>query len=265
MRTMLIAPAAACAALLPAAALAAPSPFDGVWKTDTSSIGFSKRPDVQVLKDGVYECVSCTPAYKIKADGAFHAIAGHPSVDETMVKVLDARSLEQTDRKGGRVVGMSRVTASADGQTATIAWTDTTNAGAPASSGTLVESRAKPGPAGAHVLSGSWVAVKAQGLTDSAVSQTLRVADGELSLSTPTGQSYTAKLDGTVAPFKGDPGVSTVSVKQTGPREIVETDMHDGKPVYVLRMTVSPDGGTLTFHNQNKKTGATTSATAKRV
>ena len=265
MKTVLITAAAAFATLSPAAALAAASPFNGTWKTDMSSINFSKRPDVLVIKDGVYDCRSCTPAYKVKADGAFHRISGHPAVEETMIKVVDARSLDQVNRKGGRVVGKSRTTASADGKTATIAWTDMTNAGAPPASGTLIQTRSAAGPAGSHVLSGSWVAAKAEGLTDNATVQSLKLEGGVLSMTTPTGQAYSAKIDGTPAPFTGDPAVTTVSVKQSGPREIVETDMEGGKPVYVLRMTVSPDGKTLTLHNENKKTGATSSATANRV
>lgn len=264
MKTLLIAAAAACA-VAPAAALAAASPFDGTWKSDMSSVSFSKRADVQVIKDGVYDCPSCTPPYRIKADGAFHPIAGHPAVDETLVKVVDARTIKQVDRKGGRVVGSSRVTASPDGNTATIAWTDTTNAGAPSASGTLIETRTAPGPAGAHALSGSWIAAKAEGVSDSATTQMLKLDGGVFSMRTASGQSYSARVDGTAAPFKGDPTIATVSVKQVGPRELVETDMLDGKPVYVLHMTVSADGRKLTIKAENRKTNTTSSVTADKV
>ena len=35
-------------------------------------------------------------------------------------------------------------------------------------------------------------------------------------MTNPTGQTYTAKLDGADAPMKGDPGITSVSVKIKG-------------------------------------------------
>ena len=258
--------AALAAAVLAGPAQAAPaSPFDGVWRTDPASIAFSKRPDVMVLKDGVYDCRSCTPAYTVKADGAFHPVAGHPSYDETMLSVVDDRTVEQTERKDGRVVGTTRVRVSEDGRTAAVAWTDTTNAGAPPVSGTVIETRTAPAPEGAHAASGSWVATQAQDFSEAATLQTLKLQDGVLTLTTPTGQSYAAKVDGPPAPFVGDPSVTAVTVARAGPRELVETDLHDGEVVSVLHMTVSPDGRTLTLQGENKKTGAVSSAKAEKV
>ena len=49
-----------------------------------------------------------------------------------------------------------------------------------------------------------------------------------LSYSTPTGQSYTAKLDGKDVPYVGDPGTTTVRSSVRG-NSIVETDKRDGK------------------------------------
>jgi len=40
-----------------------------------------------------------------------------------------------------------------------------------------------------------------------------------LTMTTPTGQKYTAKMDGTEAPFSGDPGLTAVSVKKMGANE----------------------------------------------
>jgi len=39
---------------------------------------------------------------------------------------------------------------------------------------------------------------------------------GTLNMTTPTGQSYTAKLDGMEVPYVGDPGITTVSLKRIG-------------------------------------------------
>jgi hypothetical protein len=48
---------------------AAQSAFEGTWKFDTNKVDFPKKPDVYVLQNGTYECKTCTPPYKIKADG----------------------------------------------------------------------------------------------------------------------------------------------------------------------------------------------------
>lgn len=250
-------------ALPPAAlaAAAAPSPFDGTWKTDLSSIDFSKRPRVVAVKDGVFTCSSCVPAISLKADGAFHPVAGHPENDEMSVKVVDARTVEEVDRKGGRTVGTAKIILASDGRTATVHWADTTNPGAPKASGEVVNTRVAPAPAGAHPLSGGWLATRARE-SDAAITQTIKLDGDTLTMTTPTGQSYVVRIGGPAAPFKGDPAVTTVSVKRAGPLELVETDFYDGKPVTELRMTAAPDGRSILFHGKNLKTGSTTSGKA---
>jgi hypothetical protein len=74
---------------------------------------------------------------------------------------------------------------------------------------------------------------------------TYKVDGNMLTMTNPTGQSYTAKMDGTEAPYKGDPGLTTVTVKMVGTRTIVETDMRDGKVMGVFRGTVSKTGDTM--------------------
>ena len=66
----------------------------------------------------------------------------------------------------------------------------------------------------------------------------------EITMTNRTGQSYTAKLDGTDAPMKGDPGMTTVSVKMIGKDTLEETDKREGKVIAVFRMTVANDGKT---------------------
>jgi hypothetical protein len=61
-------------------------------------------------------------------------------------------------------------------------------------------------------------------------------------MTNPTGQSYTAKLNGADAPMKGDPGVNSVSVKMKGKDTLEETDKRDGKVIAVFKMTIAPDG-----------------------
>ena len=62
------------ALLMPALAMAQ-SGLDGTWKIDMNKVDFSKKPDVFLLENGMYECKTCTPPYKIKADGSDQSLA----------------------------------------------------------------------------------------------------------------------------------------------------------------------------------------------
>src|SRR4029077_16494209 len=86
--------------LAPVRALA-DSPIDGTWKADVSSAQMPKKPDIFVLKDGMYSCKTCAPGYTIKADGTDQAVSGHPYFDTVAIKVVDANTIEETDKKGG--------------------------------------------------------------------------------------------------------------------------------------------------------------------
>jgi hypothetical protein len=83
-------------------------------------------------------------------------------------------------------------------------------------------------------------------------------------MNSPTGQSYTAKLDGTDAPYKGDPGVTSVSVKRMGETSFEETDKRDGKVISVAKITVAPDGKSMTIAVADKLHGTTSEFSAMK-
>lgn len=230
--------------LLPAVAMA-DGPFDGTWKIDMSKVQMPRKPDVFVLKDGMYDCKTCVPPVSIKADGQDHALTGHPYLDAMAIQVVDAHTVKETDKKGGKVVATTTTTVAADGKTAHFAFSDSSNtSGAPVTgSGALKQVAA--GPAGSHAMSGSWVTASIADMSDNATSLTYREDGGMLTMTAPTGQMYTARLDGTEAPYKGDPGISSVTVKRMGTNVIVETDKRDGKVIGVLTSTVAADGKTM--------------------
>ena len=62
-----------------------------------------------------------------------------------------------------------------------------------------------------------------------------------MNMSTPIGESYAAKTDGTDAPFKGDPGTTTVAVK-IRKNTLEETFKRDGKAIGMSRMEVDASG-----------------------
>ena len=231
---------------------AAQKAFDGTWKVDLSAMNLSK-PDVFVLQDGMYECKTCNPPYKIKADGTDQAISGNPYIDTVAIKVVNDHEIEETDKKGGKTVGHSTSTVSADGNTVAFEFTDSTNTngGAPVTGKGEAVNVAK-GPEGSHAVSGSWKASKIENLSDNGATWSYKVNGDEITMSAPTGQSYSAKLDGTEAPMKGDPGITSVSLKMIGNDTLEETDKRDGKVIGISRMTIASDGKTAKLIYEDK-------------
>jgi len=251
-------------ASLPLPALAQ-SAFTGTWKTDVSTFQAPKAPDIFSLKDNSYTCATCAPAYTVPADGAPHAVTGHPYYDAVAIKVVDDHTIKESDSKAGKPVIESTTTISADNKILNFEFTDSSNTNAAPVSGKGTATRVgKAGPKGAHAVTGSWRVSTFNNMSDNGLTQTFKVAGGTLSMSTPTGQSYEAKLDGTDSPYKGDPGTTSVSVKAKGKTMIVETDKRDGKVIGIATMTVSKDGKTLSVSYADKLRGRTSTYKATK-
>jgi len=243
---------------------AAQSPFDGTWKVDMNKVNFPKKPDVFVLHNGMYDCKTCVPPISIKADGTEQKITGHPYFDSVSVKVVSDHEVDETDKKDGKVVGTAKTMVSSDGNTMTVDWTSVSPANGKETSGKLEETRVAKGPAGSHAISGSWRAKNMQDISQDAITYSYKVSGDEIMMSNPMGQSYTAKMDGSDAPMKGDPGTSTVSVKKLGKNAIEETDKRDGKVIGVMKATVSADGKSMHVSYDDKLHGSTSSWVATK-
>jgi hypothetical protein len=249
----------AFAALLMPVVAAAQSPFDGTWKIDMNKVDFSRKPDVFLLQNGTYACKTCTPPYAIKADGTDQSVTGHPYVDTIAIEVVNDHTIKETDKKDGKVVGTATSTLSPDGNTMTTEFSDSSNTnGGPPVTGKAEATRVAKGPAGSSAISGSWRTTKVEGLSDNAITTTYKVNGDTITMSQPTGQSYTAKLDGTEAPMKGDPGVSSVKVKMIDKTTLEETDLRNGKVIGVFKMAIAGDGsiahGSFTDVQSNRTT-----------
>ena len=241
----------------------AQSPFDGTWKMDMSSIQFDSKPDVYLLQNGMYDCKTCTPAIHIKADGTDQKVTGDPYSDTLSMKVIDDHNAESTARKDGKVVGTAKYLVSSDGNMLTADWTYSGNPTGGMQTGTYAEKRVGTAPGGAHLISGSWRPEKANA-SDAALTWTYKVNANEMTMTNPTGQSYTAKLDGTDAPFKGDPGTTSVSAKMVGKDTYEETLKRNGKVITVNKATISADGKTLNLVSEDKQQGTTAKGQAHK-
>lgn len=237
----------------------AQSALTGTWKADLSHVDFPKKPDVYLLDKGMWECKTCTPAVSVKADGMDHAVSGHPYYDSVAVTVVGDHEIKETDKKGGKVVTTSDTKVSADGKTMMFSFVDSsdTNGGAPIT-GKGEETLVMKGPAGSHAVSGSWRMAKIENVSDNGNSVTYKVTGDSVTMTSPAGQSYTAKLDGTEAPMKGDPGVTSVRVKMVGKDVFEEMDYRDGKEIAEIKTTLGPDGKTAKVSFEDKLAMRTT-------
>ena len=248
--------------LLPVLAVAQ-SAFDGTWKMDMSTVQFPKKPDAYLLQNGMYECSSCVPPISVKADGTFQKVTGHPYFDMMSVKAVDNHNVESAIQRDGKVVGTEKDSVSADGNTLTVNWTDSGEPAGGTQTGSYIAKRVEKGPAGANMISGKWRTEK-QDNPAAVITWTYKVNGNELTMTNPTGQSYTAKLDGTDAPYKGDPGTTSVSVKMHGKDTLEEIDKRDGKVIGIGKMTVSADGKTAKLVYEDKLHGTTTKGDARK-
>ncbi|HTU33467.1 MAG TPA: hypothetical protein VMF66_06660 [Candidatus Acidoferrum sp.] len=242
-------------AVLATPALAmAQSVFNGTWKMDVKTAKFDSKPQVLLVQNGTYECKSCNPPTRIKADGMDHAVDGNPYVDAFNAKVLDSRTILVAAKKNGKTIGTAKDHVSADGKTMIVDFTTTNAASGAVVNGQSVLTRVASGPLGSHVVSGSWQIVK-DNVSENDLITTYRVNGGELTMTSPTGQSYKARLNGTEAAYHGDPGTTSVSVKKIDANTIEETDLRNGKVISITRMTVLPGGKTMKIASDDKLRG----------
>lgn len=223
------------------ATAAAAEGVNGTWKADLASVKIDQKPDQLLLKDGQFSCPTCTPPITLAADGAFHPVT-RPYADSMSIKVDDDHNVTRTAKKGTAVTGTSKYSVSSDGNTLTIDFTDSSTPNAPPVKGSFTETRAAPAPAGAHAISGSWKPEKYSNINDEALTVTYKVDADMIHMSSPAGQSYDAKLDGSDTPIKGDTAGTTASVKKVGDNSYEETDKRGGKVVSVTTFTVGADG-----------------------
>ena len=246
-----------------AGATAAATGIDGTWKADVSTAKWDQKPDEYLLQNGKYDCKSCTPPVSVAADGAYHPVTGHPYYDSAMVKVVDDKTIQQSNKLKGREVGSSTSKVSADGNTLGVDFKDSTVANAPPTTGHFEETRVGPAPAGAHAVSGQWKPAKAENINAEALTVTFKTDADMLHMSSPSGVSYDAKLDGSDTPIKGDPAGTTASVKKLSDTSYQETDKRGGKVVWVGTYTVGADGR-LTMESENKLDGSKFSYSADK-
>ena len=244
-----------------ASAPAAAGDINGTWKADIDSVQFDQKPDEYLLQAGQYSCKSCVPTYTVAADGAFHPVK-LPYADELSVKVVDDHSIQRTAKKDGRQVGDTKMTISADGNTMTGEFNDTSVPNAPPGHGQFTETRVGPAPAGAHAVSGQWKPGKLSNVNPESLTIAIKIDGDMFHFSSPSGYSYDATIGGGDVPIKGDLAKTTAAVAKSGD-SYVETDTRDGKVVGTTTFSVGSDGK-LHVVGEDKLSGSKTTWTATK-
>ena len=251
-------------ALATPARVMAQSAFDGTWKIDLNQTQLPTKPGVYVLQNGMYHCRTCIPPIDVRADGLDHKVAGDSCYDAVNIRVVDDRTILETDKRQGRPVHTEKVTVSPDGNTAVWDFSDSCSANGEEVTWKQISVRASKGPIGSHPISGSWKAMRIVNSSENGLTATLKQEGDSFSFIDSTGQSYTAKFDGPEVPLAGGVSNTVVSVKQIDQNTIEETDKRAGKVVSVTRFAVSPDGRAMTVVINDKLQGSSVQFVAQK-
>jgi hypothetical protein len=222
------------------AAFAAPGSFNGTWKEELQTVKMGGEPYSIRLADGVFTCTSCVPQTTIKADGAPHALKANPAIDALAVTVLNPRTIRLDEFKDDKKVGTVKFVAAADGRTATYQSTNLQTG----VTGKLTFKRLGAELKSANPVSGRWLPIKIIGMSKRARTVTYTIGDKMIAMTTPTGQSYVAPLDGRPAAFKGDAEITKVSVTLKG-NTLTERDYRAKRLVKLTISRLLPGGRTL--------------------
>jgi|SRR5579862_739146 len=243
--------------LLPSVAMAQ-SPFDGTWVAKLDSVQLPKRPEIYSLLNGTYECETCVPKLKVKADGEDHHVAGSPYFSTVAVQVPDSNNLQITEKKNDKVVYAETDTVSSDGNTLTQKIVDTSGPNGEAVTGEEIFKRVSQSPTGGSPISGSWQAASLKSVSDNGITVSYQSTSNGLKASSPGGEGYVAKFDGKDYAVTNAPAHNTVSLKRVKGNTFIETDRLDGRAHYILRMTVLPDGKTMRVTETDLERGTKT-------
>jgi len=105
-------------------------------------------------------------------------------------------------------------------------------------------------------------AVNRLGKVDEGTTVTYKLDGDTLHMTSPTGQSYDAKIGGPDVPVQGDTAKTMVSLTKTGDNAWRETDKRDGKVFSTTDITL--DGDTIHAVNHDERDGSTMKYDMKR-
>src|SRR6516162_7230008 len=234
--------------LLSQSGSATQSPFDGTWVIDSDSTQLPQKPAVYLLAKGMFDWSGT----QIKADGHDQKVPVTGYWDTVSVRIVDDRTVEIISKKAEKPMFTETDTVSADGNTLTQAVKDTTEAEA-----VMFESdfrRIAPAPAGAHAVSGSWQVFNESRSENSTIIKYKCTSQG-FTAETPLGEKLEANFDGKLYEMQDDPGHTMVSVKLINPYTVEQTNVRNGKVVFIVTLEVTPAGKAIHATSKSKEGG----------
>jgi len=199
--------------------------FVGTWKIDVNTLQCPKRPRVLLVQNGIYECKSCMPRIRVTLTVEIKRSTGSP-MTQSASRSFDAHTIHLIQKKNGQVDSDEKFTVSADENTETDEFANWK----------IRMRRIAPAPPEWHVTSGTWQPFKIESTSDRKLLVRFRLEGDEFGMTRPTGESYRAVIDGTQAPYNGEPRFNRVSVKRIEANTIEETDKFNDKPLVISRM-----------------------------
>ncbi len=238
----------------------AQSRFDGTWEMKMDTLEFTGPPEVYVIRDGVFRCLSCIPKWETKADGSRHAVTGPLHFDAASIHIVNSNAVEFAYWKNGQPTFACTETVSPDGKSMIEEFTETPSSERVTGHATF--GRVGDGPPGSHALSGSWEMHTVKNVSRTGPLQTYHTAKDRITV-TAGQEHFEATLDGKDHPMPGDHN-PTVSIKLIDESTMEETSKRDGKVTGVSIRTVSPDGKSMRVRYTDKENGKTMIYTAKK-
>ena len=229
-------------ALVPTPALAQGA-IDGVWRLNLQNTEYVGK-ETYAVEGGKFECSSCDPKYSVPADGADHPVSGSPYFDTVSVRVIDDRNIEIVQKKSKKPFATVKLAASADGKTLATQSSAINDAGQPINV-KYSATRVGDAPASGHRVAGVWQPGKVEGASENIMEVTYKTTGDQLSMSDKAGNWYTARFDGKDYPYKGDVGISTVSLRKIDANTIEETFKLGSKVIGVARTSIAAGGRSL--------------------
>ena len=251
------------AVLLFAPLLFAQTRFDGTWEMKMDTLEFSGPPEVYVLREGMFHCVSCTPKIDVRTDGDRHNVTGQPHFDTASIRIVDANVVEFAYWKDGTATFACTETVSPDGKSMIEEFTETPDSERVTGHATFI--RVANGPVNSHALSGSWEMRTVRNVSSTGPLTTYRITKDGMALSAGP-EHFEAKFDGKEYPSHNDRQETnqTVSLKLVDENTIEETTKRDGKIVGGTLRRISSDGKSMRVSYTDKEKGKTMTFTAEK-
>lgn len=221
----------------------AESALEGSWRIDWP-LAFPDLLDKFEVGDGYYDCQTCAPPIRVKADGKDHPVKGYKGFDSISVQVKNDYQVRIQKKKAGKAFESLIMSVSSDGKLLRYnSYSGSNQSIVEGSERTRLGEPIK----GEHAVSGVWVA---QGMEQSAADSTFhyRIDNGQLSVTMDNGESYTAPLDGSFVPYSGSQEIDRVSVRQLAER-VLNIQLYKGETfVQAMQVSATEDGQALSIH-----------------